>query len=96
MAYKISFSEIAVEHIEQAITYYNETAPHATNKFKGQLNHALNVLEIWPFFQIKYEKIRALPLKSMPFIVMYSVDEKLRMVYVYAVFNTYQNPRKYP
>jgi hypothetical protein len=32
----------------------------------------------------------------MPYIVLFEVYENEKMVYIYSIFNTYQNPDKYP
>ena len=63
---------------------------------KAELNEALDILEISPFFQIRYKNIRALPFKSLLYLMFYEVFEEEKIVYVYSVFNTYQNPDKYP
>ncbi|MDR2204783.1 MAG: type II toxin-antitoxin system RelE/ParE family toxin [Flavobacteriaceae bacterium] len=94
--YKIRFSDIADQEIEQAIEYHSSKSEAGEYNFKTQLNQALDTLEINPFFQFRYKNIRALPFKSLPYLVFFEVYEEEKLVYIYSVFNTYQNPKKYP
>ena len=94
--YSLYFSEIAENDIEKALFYYRNINEFVVNHFKKQLNQVLEAISINPFYQIKYKNIRALPFKSMPYIVFFEVYENEKMVYIYSIFNTYQNPDKYP
>lgn len=55
-----------------------------------------DILELNPFFQIRYKKARAVPFKSLPYLLLFELIEKNKMVYIYSVFNTYQDTNKYP
>jgi mRNA-degrading endonuclease RelE of RelBE toxin-antitoxin system len=94
--YSLYFSEIAENDIEKALYFYENINESVVNHFKKQLNQVLEAISINPFYQIKYKNIRALPFKSMPYIVLFEVYENEKMVYIYSIFNTYQNPDKYP
>ncbi|MGB6082845.1 hypothetical protein [Moheibacter sp.] len=54
----------------------------------------LNTLEFSPHFQIRYREIRAIPFPAFPYLVFYSVENKI--VSIHSVFHTSQNPDKYP
>ncbi len=94
--YNLRFSDIADEEIEQAIEYHSLKSENGEYNFKSQLNEVLDALEINPFFQVRYKNIRALPFKSLPYLVFFEVYEDEKIVYIYSVFNTNQNPNKYP
>jgi hypothetical protein len=36
------------------------------------------------------------PLKKFPFLLLYEIDDVEETVYIYSVFNTHLNPKKYP
>jgi len=42
------------------------------------------------------KQYKALPLKHFPFLLFFEVLEKQRVVKILALFNTSQNPEKYP
>lgn len=94
--YSIRFSDIADKEIEKAIEYYNNKTESGEYYFKLQLNQVLDTLELNPFFQFRYKKIRAIPFKTLPFLVFFEVSEDENIVYIYSVFHTSQNPSKYP
>ena len=94
--YNLRFSDIADKENEQTIEYHSLKSENGEYNFKSQLNEALDALEINPFFQVRYKNIRALPFKSLPYLVFFEVYEEEKVVYIYSVFNTNQNPDKYP
>lgn len=94
--YSLRFSDIADEEIEQAIEYHSSKSENGEFNFRTQLNDALDILELNPFFQFRYKNIRALPFKSLPYLVLFEIYEDEKTVYIYSVFNTFQNPEKYP
>jgi hypothetical protein len=94
--YKIYFSEIADKDIEQAVEYYSNISESSVYNFKYQLNQVLDNLELNPFYQVRYKNVRAIPFKSLPFITLFSINEKEKIVYIYSFFNTYQDTLKYP
>ncbi len=94
--YKLRFSDIADRDIDQAIDYHSQRSEAGEYNFKNELNQALDALEINPFFQFRYKNIRALPFKSLPYLIFFEVEEQEKVVYIYAIFNTHQNSNKYP
>lgn len=94
--YKLRFSDIADQEIDQAIEYHSRKSENGEYNFKVQLNEVLDALELNPFFQFRYKNIRAVPFKSLPYLVFFEVDEIDKIVFIYSVFNTHQNPEKYP
>ncbi|MET3047446.1 type II toxin-antitoxin system RelE/ParE family toxin [Flavobacterium covae] len=94
--YNILFSDIADKEIEKAIEYHSSKSENGKYNFKTQLNQVLDTLELNPFFQFRYKKIRAVPFKTLPYLVFFEVYENENIVYVYSVFHTAQNPDKYP
>lgn len=94
MAFQLKLEPRALIEISDAFEYYSKISIRLCKKFNRALNHALNVLEINPFFQIKYKTIRSLPLKTFPFIILFSVKDN--SVLIYSFFHTSQNPGKYP
>ena len=57
-------------------------------------NWLLASVEKNPFYQYHDNNYRFLPFKKFPFIVFFMVDETNQIVYIKAVFNTHQNPKK--
>ena len=96
MSYNLIIAPQAVTDIEDAFEYYHNFSVNALNLFDDELQEVFDILELNPFFQIRYKKLRAVPFKSLPFLVFFELDEQEKNVYLYSVFNTHQDTNKYP
>ena len=96
MIYKIRISTGAEQDIEEAISYYTNFSTSASKSYLAELTKVFKTLEINPFYQVKYKKLRAKPFKSFPYLVLFETNEEEKTVFIYAVFNTHRNPTKYP
>ena len=96
MIYKIRISTGAEQDIEEAISYYTNFSTSASKSYLAELTKVFETLEINPFYQVKYKKLRAKPFKSFPYLVLFETNEEEKTVFIYAIFNTHRNPTKYP
>lgn len=96
MNFNLVISPNAQREIDDAFEYYVKFSKSAVINFDQQLEEVYQNLEINPFFQIRYKNLRAVPFKSLPFILLFTIDEQNKTVYIYSVFNTYQDTSKYP
>ena len=92
MKYQIKIEGEAKFDIQEAITWYNTQQAGLGKKFHAEIKEYLNSLKISPFFEIKYDKIRCLPLKKFPYILHYTIDEINNFVIIRAVYHTGRNP----
>jgi len=96
MAFEIFHYPEANEDILEAVNYYKTISKSTALNFKQQLAKAYDQLERNPFFQIRYDDVRVLPLKKFPYIILFHRDKIQKFMYVISVFCTHQNPEKYP
>ncbi|MCP9754548.1 type II toxin-antitoxin system RelE/ParE family toxin [Lacihabitans sp. CCS-44] len=97
MLFEIYFTPTAENHILEAHKYYSENvSDRIAEKFYLDLQNALDIIEINPFFQIRTKNYRAYPLRKFPFLIFYEVLEEKRAVKVLSVFNTSKNPSNWP
>lgn len=96
MEFKIKISSLASQDIDEAIRYYSNYSKPTAKKFINSVKEGFEILKINPFFNIRYGKVRALPLKKFPYILLFDLDEKMKIVNILSVFCTHQNPEKYP
>jgi plasmid stabilization system protein ParE len=85
----------AIQDIQKAIDYYDEQQTGLGRKFESSLNKYIMSLEENPFFSIRYDHVRCLPLKKFPYTVHFSVDEAQQSITILAVFHTAINPKKW-
>ncbi|MCW4469473.1 type II toxin-antitoxin system RelE/ParE family toxin [Flavobacterium sp. MFBS3-15] len=95
MGYKVRLSPKAYADIADAFDYYKESIQTLLN-LDNELNEAYRTISLTPNFRIRYKNITGYPLKRFPFLLLYEVDDFEETIYIYSVFNTYLNPKKYP
>lgn len=97
MEFEIKITPLAQENIREAIAYYKENASlKIVQKFIQDYELTLNNLYKTPYFRTYYKNFRGIPLKFFPYIVFYQVNFERKQILIKGVFNTYQNPTKYP
>lgn len=93
MAYKIKIDRRALKDIQDIIEYYESKSIGLGVKFENELDIFIDTLSRNPLFQIRYEKVRCLPLRKFPFMIHYTVDESKCTVFIHAVFHTSRSPK---
>jgi toxin ParE1/3/4 len=53
-------------------------------------------LQLNPYYRFHDKNYRFLPFSKFPFVAFFIVDESSETVFLNAVFQTSQNPEKYP
>lgn len=97
MGYKVSLSPKAHIDIANACEFYAEQGSlQAIINLGKELEVAYKILAENPHFRIRYKNIAGFPLRRFPFLLLYEVDDIENAVYIYSVFNTHLNPKKYP
>jgi toxin ParE1/3/4 len=95
MKFTLELDPRAIQDIQEAIDYYDEQVLGLGEKFEAYLSKYIKSLTKNPLYQTRYDSIRCLPLKKYPFMIHFTVDEKLNAVYIHAVINTHKNPKEY-
>jgi plasmid stabilization system protein ParE len=95
MTYSVVIDEKALQDAQEAIDYYEEQQAGLGGRFEKELNQQITLLEKNPFFRIRYDQIRCLPLKKFPFMLHFTIDESEKIIAVIAIFHTAQHPKKW-
>ena len=93
MTFRIKIEPEAYQDIQEGISYYNEQQTGLGYTFYTEIENIFQILETAPFFQVRYDDVRCLPLKKYPYMVHFTVDEKNKLVIIRAVFNTSRAPK---
>ncbi|SEF52875.1 hypothetical protein [Flavobacterium urumqiense] len=89
--YKITILPRAKQEVNEAAEYHESTRKGLGKLFYKEFkNYALTLTNI-PFFEVKYNKIRILPLKKFPYTIHFTVDELEKIVSIQAVTSNYQD-----
>ena len=90
MVFKIDLE--AKQDIQREINYFNQQQKGLGKKFHKEVLNYFSAIKINPFYQVRYDEIRCLPLKKFPVMIHFSVDENAKIIIVRAVINTSKNP----
>lgn len=85
---------VAKADIQDGITYYNSKVKGLGRKFHTEVTAAFNSIVQNPYFQVRYNDVRCLPLKKFPYMVHYQIHHELNAITVYAVIHTSLDPEE--
>jgi toxin ParE1/3/4 len=88
MPYNVILDTLALEDLQEAIDYYDQQKVGLGKKFDDHFDKLVSTLEINPFFQVRYDTVRCLPMKSFPYMIHYTINQTSQTVNVFAVINT--------
>lgn len=86
--FDISISIRARDDIYKGIDYYNQQVNGLGKQFAIAIKNAVKTLKKNPFFQIRYDDVRCLPLDSFPYMIHYTLNENLELVEIFAIIHT--------
>ena len=92
MVYKIVVDPKAIIDIQSAMNYYEKQQSGLGEKFLKVINKHFQALENKPFYRIRYDNVRCLPLKKFPYMVHFTISEEKQLVIIRAIFHTSRNP----
>jgi hypothetical protein len=96
MGFEIVVLNRAYGEIDEALEFYSNVSDQISKKFMFDLQRCWKSLEKNPFFEMRHKDFRVVHLKKFPFIVVFTIDEKRKLVRIYSVFHTSQDPEKLP
>ncbi|HTA27592.1 MAG TPA: type II toxin-antitoxin system RelE/ParE family toxin [Bacteroidia bacterium] len=95
MPFAVFIEPRALADIQQAMDYYDTRQSGLGKRFETAIDKHFSILSKNPFFQIRYNGIRCIPVKKFPFLIHFVVDEKRKEVFVISVFHTSKNNKEW-
>jgi len=93
MAFQIAIREEAKNDLAAAMEWYSSKSENLDIKFLEAVEDSLYKIRRNPFaFKRVYKQFRQTAVKKFPYVIVYKPEENF--VIIYAVFNTWQNPKK--
>jgi hypothetical protein len=80
--WSVLLSPKATIQIREAALYYNSKSKGLGKRFHGEINICLTQLVVNPYFQIRYDEIRRLPVSVFPYMLHFDLNEGLQKVMV--------------
>jgi mRNA-degrading endonuclease RelE of RelBE toxin-antitoxin system len=82
------------EDLKEAREFLNARRKGYGKKFLDEYRSFLKTLQTNPAFQVRYNTIHCLPLKTFKYMVHFEINEQNKIVHIYAVLSTYLDPDK--
>lgn len=76
MAFHILFEPEALRDVQEGIEWYESVQEGLGVSFYEELSQSIDYLRENPYFRMRYDQVRCLPLKKFPFMIHFTVDEK--------------------
>ncbi len=93
--YKIQADPRVKLDLQEAMYFLKSRRNGLDSKFLADYKSRLKTLKTNPFFEIRYDDIRCLPLEIFKYMIHFSVDETNNTIMINAVISTYQDPEEY-
>lgn len=93
MEFKVIKLKRAELELEETYFYYKNIQENLGKAFILDYENRLNTLYDFPFFEVKYNVIRILPLKKFPYSIHFTIDEITKTVFIQAITCDYQDPK---
>ena len=79
----------------EARDFLNSKRKDFGTKFLKEYRSTLKTLQNNPLFEIRYDQVHCLPLKTFKYMIHFKVNEQAKTVQIFALLSTYQDPNKY-
>ena len=95
MKYTLLIKEEAIADMQEAYDYYEANKIGLGERFLDTLEDYFELIEKTPeLYQIKRKPYREAFVKTFPYLIIFEIESD--DIIVYAVFNTWKNPKKKP
>ena len=91
--FEIKVLKRAELEVDEITEYYELINEGLGVDFYNEYINYVETLKNIPFFEIKYNIVRKLPLKKFPYTIHFTVDEFEKTVSIQAITCDYQNPK---
>ena len=92
MKFVVRLSDVALQQIDEQIAWYELKQQGLGERFHTVVLELVYLFETSPFAQVRYEKVRCVPIKGFPYMFHIGIDEELRIVHIFALIHTARNP----
>ena len=82
----------AKEEVDEISFYYENLSVGLGKRFYKEFKESSRMLEINPYFQLQYDDIRKMPLKSFPYSIHFRIVEPEMIVYIETITSDHLLP----
>lgn len=95
MIYSFYLRQEAAEEFADAFVWYEEQQEGLGSSFKVSVNNKLTQICNYPFhYKTSYKNFHEALTEKFPFLIVYTIDEKMKQIVVVAIFHTSRHPKR--
>ncbi|MDR9415750.1 MAG: hypothetical protein RI564_05670 [Gracilimonas sp.] len=95
MAFEAVLDPRAIQDIQEGIDYYDDQEIGLGEIFEETIHEHIKKLKHIPFFQMRYDTVRCLPVSKFPYMIHFTVNEEKETITVHGVINTHIDPKNW-
>jgi toxin ParE1/3/4 len=88
MDFKVLIGPEAYQDIQQGIDWYEQQREDFGHKFYAEVENTLNLVKSNPYFQVRYGRVRCIPLKKFPYMIHFTIDESNKTISIQSILHT--------
>lgn len=95
--FEIIVSERSEKELNEIIDYYESlNLNNVIQNFFSNYDEIIISLELFPFFELKYNDYRTIPFNDFPFLMFFKIFEDIKIVQIISIIHTSKDPDNYP
>jgi toxin ParE1/3/4 len=95
MNYLLIFHPEAEQEYLDSFLWYERSLEGLGFRFEAEVAKRLNAISKNPqFYSRKKGRFREVGIKDFPFVIVYTINEKTKTVFISSVFHTKRNPKR--
>ena len=94
MAYTVEMSPKAEKELYKAWTWYEEEQPGLGDRFQMEFFRKIGLIQNNPLHYPLKKGLREAITDTFPYLLVYKVSERQRMILIVSVFHTSRHPKK--
>jgi len=94
-AYSAIFSSRAQKEINESWNWYEERQPGLGDRFLKELTDRIYIIEQTPDkFPTRFKTYKETQVPVFPFLIIYRINNKKKLIRIVSIFHTSRNPKK--
>jgi len=95
MTYTVIFSERAEKELRDAWSWYEDRQIGLGDRFLSEITYRIKQIETDPSKGHSHKRSYfEILLQTFPYMVIYRIDKKLKVIFISSIFHTSRNPKK--
>jgi hypothetical protein len=82
MDFEIYIEPEVYQDIQQVTDWYNQQVEDLGYKFCEEIDKVFELIQNNPYFQIRYNRVRCIPIKRFPYMVHFTVHESDKVIII--------------